>query len=47
MSHAIYRVESFCIVGPYTLRVKFDDDRFWRETCMVHCAIENLSIRPA
>jgi hypothetical protein len=25
MSHAIYRVESFGIVGPYTLRVKFND----------------------
>jgi len=25
MSHAIYRVESFKIVGPYTLRVGFDD----------------------
>ncbi len=26
MCHAIYRVESFRIVGPYTLRVKFDDE---------------------
>jgi len=26
MSHAIYRVESFRIVGPYILRVKFDDE---------------------
>ena len=26
MSHAIYRVESSRIVGPYTLRVKFDDE---------------------
>ncbi len=26
MSHAIYRVESFRIVEPYTLRVRFDDD---------------------
>ena len=25
MSHAIHRVESFHIVGPYTLRVTFDD----------------------
>lgn len=25
MSHPIYRVESFQIVGPYTLRVRFDD----------------------
>jgi hypothetical protein len=25
MSHAIYRVESFDIVGPYTLRIWFDD----------------------
>lgn len=25
MSHAVYRVESFRIVGPYTLRVRFDD----------------------
>jgi hypothetical protein len=25
MSHAIYRVESFRVVGPYTLRVVFDD----------------------
>lgn len=25
MSHEIYRVESFEIVGPYTLRVGFDD----------------------
>ena len=25
MSHAIYCVESFQIVGPYTLRVRFDD----------------------
>ena len=25
MSHAIYRVESVLIVGPYTLRVGFDD----------------------
>src|SRR5688572_17950925 len=26
MSHAIYRVVSFQIEGPYTLRVRFDDD---------------------
>jgi len=26
MSHAIYRVESFRTVGPYTLRVEFDDE---------------------
>jgi hypothetical protein len=26
MSHPIYRVESFRIVGPYTLRVRFDDE---------------------
>ncbi len=26
MSHAIYRVESFRIVGPYTLLVRFDDE---------------------
>ena len=25
MSHAIYRVESFTIVGPYELSVRFDD----------------------
>jgi hypothetical protein len=25
MSHPIYRVQSFEIVGPYTLRVRFDD----------------------
>jgi len=25
MSHPIYRVESFKIVGPYTLEVEFDD----------------------
>jgi hypothetical protein len=25
MTHAIYRVEAFEIVGPYTLRVVFDD----------------------
>ena len=25
MEHAIYRVESFKIIGPYTLRVRFDD----------------------
>ncbi len=25
MEHKIYRVESFKIVGPYTLRVEFDD----------------------
>ena len=25
MSHAIYRVASFEIVGPYTLKVQFDD----------------------
>ncbi len=25
MSHATYRVESFRIVGPYTLHVTFDD----------------------
>jgi len=25
MQHAIYRVESFEIIGPYQLRVKFDD----------------------
>lgn len=24
-SHPVYRVESFRIVGPYTLRVRFDD----------------------
>jgi hypothetical protein len=26
MNHAIYRVESFEIVGPYKLRVRFDDN---------------------
>ncbi len=26
MEHAIYRVESFQIIGPYTLRVRFDDE---------------------
>lgn len=26
MNHAIYRVESFEIVGPYHLRVRFDDN---------------------
>src|SRR5438093_481429 len=26
MTHPIYRVRSFRIVGPYTLRVQFDDD---------------------
>ena len=26
MSHPIYRVESFEIISPYTLRVRFDDD---------------------
>jgi hypothetical protein len=26
MSHPIYRVRSFDIVAPYTLRVRFDDD---------------------
>jgi hypothetical protein len=26
MNHAIYRVESFEIIGPYKLLVKFDDD---------------------
>jgi len=26
VNHAIYRVESFRIVGPYTLRVRFDDE---------------------
>lgn len=26
MNHAIYRVESFEIVGPYKLLVRFDDD---------------------
>ncbi len=25
MSHPIYRVEAFEIIGPYTLRVRFDD----------------------
>jgi hypothetical protein len=25
MTHPIYRVESFAIEGPYTLRVRFDD----------------------
>jgi hypothetical protein len=25
MSHAIYRVQSIEIIGPYTLRVRFDD----------------------
>ncbi len=25
MEHKIYRVESFKIVGPYTLRIEFDD----------------------
>ncbi len=25
MKHPIYRVESFEIIGPYTLRVRFDD----------------------
>lgn len=27
MSHAIYRVEAFQIVGPYTLLVRFDDEK--------------------
>jgi Protein of unknown function (DUF2442) len=26
LGHAIYRVESVRIVGPYTLRVRFDDE---------------------
>ena len=26
MSHPIYRVSSFAIVSPYTLRVRFDDE---------------------
>ena len=26
MDHPIYRVESFQVVGPYTLRVRFNDD---------------------
>ena len=26
MKHAIYRVIDFCIVGPYKLRVAFDDE---------------------
>ena len=26
MSHPIYRVESFEVVGPYTLQVRFDDN---------------------
>jgi hypothetical protein len=26
--HAIYKVKSFAIIGPYTLRVGFDDDTF-------------------
>lgn len=26
MTHPIYRVRSFEIVSPYTLRIKFDDD---------------------
>ena len=26
MSHPIYRVRSFEVVAPYTLRVRFDDD---------------------
>jgi hypothetical protein len=26
LNHAIYRVKSFRIVGPYTLRVRFDDE---------------------
>jgi hypothetical protein len=30
MSHAIYKVESFTIVGPYTLNVWFDDGTFRR-----------------
>ena len=25
MNHPIYRVESFEVIGPYTLRVRFDD----------------------
>jgi len=29
MAHPIYRVRSFEIAGPYTLRVQFDDDT-WR-----------------
>jgi hypothetical protein len=28
MRHAIYKVNSFAIVGPYTLRVGFDDGTF-------------------
>ena len=30
MSHAIYRVEHFDIVGPYTLALRFDDDTIQR-----------------
>jgi hypothetical protein len=28
MKHAVYKVKSFAIVGPYTLSVGFDDGRF-------------------
>jgi hypothetical protein len=28
MKHAVYRVKSFAIIGPYTLNVGFDDGRF-------------------
>ncbi|MBI2917762.1 MAG: DUF2442 domain-containing protein [Chloroflexi bacterium] len=28
MGHPVYRVESFQITGPYTLRVEFDDGAF-------------------
>ncbi len=28
MSHPIYRVQSFQIIGPYTLRIEFEDHTF-------------------
>jgi hypothetical protein len=35
MSHPIYRIEAFEIIGPYTLRVRFDDG-----------AIRTINLRP-
>jgi len=55
MSHAIHRVESFRIVGPYTLRLEFDDGTeqtidfrpVLEGELYGHCVTENFSIRLA
>lgn len=44
MAHPIYRVRSFQIVAPYTLRVQFDDDT--EQTINFQSILEGEMYRP-